>query len=150
MPGCKNVWAANDAAERLIAQSSETLLPWRTQNTDSCLQRNTCGTLTESSIANKSSLGFVRLPNENPKTLALLSALNSLILSLTGAYLFVLLLVILYGRSLSHAVLAHCPLSLPREKFVPMKKAGVTDTPHQQHRHHIARLILTSQKGFLQ
>lgn len=33
-----------------------------------------------------------------------------------------LLLVILYGRSLSHAVLAYCLLLLPWEKFVPMKQ----------------------------
>lgn len=86
-------------------------------------------------------------PEWNPKTLALLSPLNSLILPLTGAYLFMLLLVILYGRSLSHAVPAYCLLVLPWEKFVPMKKGGVTDTPHQHHYHHIARLILTSKKG---
>lgn len=87
-----------------------------------------------------------------PKTLLLLLLLplNSLILLLTGAYLFMLLVVILYGRSLSHAVPAYCLLLLPWEKFVPMKKGGVTDTPHQHHYHHIARLILTSKKGFLQ
>lgn len=50
---------------------------------------------------------------QKSKTLALLSWLNAIILLLTGAYLFMLLLVILYGRSLSHAVPAHCLLVLP-------------------------------------
>lgn len=93
---------------------------------------------------------FCQRAEWKPKTLALSSPLNSLILLLTGAYLSMLLLVILYGRSLSHAVPAYCLLVLPWEKFVPMKKGGVTDTPHQHHYHHIARLILTSKKGFLQ
>lgn len=35
-----------------------------------------------------------------------------------------LLLVILCGRSLRHAVPAYCLLSLLREKFVPMKQRG--------------------------
>lgn len=49
-----------------------------------------------------------------------------------------LLLVILYGRSPSHAVPAHCPLVLPWEKFVPMKKGGChrypTPAPLPSHR----------------
>lgn len=93
---------------------------------------------------------FCPCTERKPKPLALLLPQNSLILLLTGAYLFMLLLVILYGRSLSHAVPAYCLLLLPWEKFVPMKKGGVTDTPHQHHYHHIPRLILTSKKGFLQ
>ena len=101
-------------------------------------------------MQNNKPLDFASAQNEKPKTLALSSPLNSLLLLLTGAYLFMLLLVILYGISLSHAVPAYCLLVLHREKFVPMKKGGVTDTPHQHHYHHIARLILTSKKGFLQ
>lgn len=56
---------------------------------------------------------FCQSIERNPKTLAFLSPLNSLILFLTGAYLSMLLLVTLYGRSLSHAVPAHCLPALP-------------------------------------
>lgn len=64
-----------------------------------------------------------------PKTLALLSPLNSLILLLTGAYLFMLLHVILYGRFLSHAVPAYCLLVLPERSLFPWRK-GVSQIPH--------------------
>lgn len=59
---------SNNADVQEMAQASETSLTLADSKriADSCLQRNTCGTLTESSMGNKGALGFVKPLNENP------------------------------------------------------------------------------------